>query len=337
MKFTLNLIAFIFIKLLFSQENELKLSIDITSDEKVESVVFENLRGNIFYSLKDKTSINFQNKLIEEYFFTIKTKDSLYEEMIWLDQGEFDISISLKSKSLKIDVVGSEIFDKTVEYENGYKNLTLSNATDEEVNKFLFKELNKNIENPFSFKIGINILFKNQSNREVLSQLMSIIDSQPESVKSHYTSGLMIKTLKSRLNSGNINLADFTFLDQNNQDNKILIENNEYILLDFWHTACSPCLKDHIEIKNLTDAFKAKKTKIVSLSSDQAGRIEIWKKYLKSKNLPWENYLEKEINSLTDSLEIRIFPTYILLDRQNNVVAYTNSLSDIKTKLEIKY
>ena len=177
---------------------------------------------------------------------------------------------------------------------------------------------------------------KNQNNREVLSELMSIINSQPESLKSHYTSGLLTKTLKSKLNSGNIKLSNFTFLDQDNKENKILIESNQYVLLDFWHTACPPCLKDHIEIKKLKDRFKEKKTKIFSLSSDQGDRIKTWKYYLKSKNLPWSNYLEKEVNSLTDNLEIRIFPTYILLDKKSNIIVYTNSLSDIKTELEIK-
>ncbi|EDP72715.1 hypothetical protein FBALC1_16477 [Flavobacteriales bacterium ALC-1] len=336
MKFTLNLIAFISITLLFSQENELNLSIDITSDEKIESVDFKNFRGNITYNFNERTNFNFQNELTEEYLFEVKTKDSLFKEKVWLDHGNFNINLSLKSKSLQIKVVGSEIFDKTVEYNNGYKKLNSENASDEEISKFLFKELNKNIDNPFSYFIGLNILFKNQNNREVLSQLMSIIDSQPERLKSHYTSGLLTKTLKSKLNSGNINLSDFTFLDQNNQENKIFIGSNLYVLLDFWHTACPPCVKDHLEIKNLIDTFKEKKIKIVSLSSDQGNRIETWKKYLKSQNLPWTNYLEKETNSLTDNLEIRIFPTYILLDKQNNVIVYTNSLSEIKTKLEIK-
>ncbi|WP_298508875.1 TlpA disulfide reductase family protein [uncultured Kordia sp.] len=336
MKFTLHLLSLLFINLVFSQEIDLKLSIKIESDEKIESVDFRNFRGSILHNFNKSTSLVFQNDLIEEYFFDIKTKDTLFRERVWLDRGNIDINISLKSKSLKIDVIGSEIFNKTVNYKTGYQNLTETNATDEEVTKFLFKELDKNIDNPFSYFIGLNILFKNQSKREVLSQLKDIINLQPESLKSHYTAGLLIKTLKSKLNSGNINLSNFTFFDLENKENRILIDNNEYLLLDFWHTACPPCLKDHIEIKSLITDFKNKKTKIVSLSSDQENRIETWKKYLKSKNLPWTNYIEKKTNSLTDNLEIRIFPTYILLDKNRDIVIYTNSLSEIKTKLEIK-
>lgn len=334
MKITINLILFFLIQFSFSQNDKLELSIGIESDEKIESINFRNLRGNFEYNFNEKTKLSFQNELTEEYFFDVKTQDSLYKERIWLDQGTFDIKISVESKFLKINVVGSEIFDKITEYNNGFESLNSTDATDEEISKFLFEQLNKNIDNPFSFMIGLNIMFKNQNNQEVLSQLMSIINSQPENLKSHYTSGLLIKTLKSKLNSGNIQLSDFTFFDQSNNEQKISIEGNEYILLDFWHTACPPCLKDHIEIKSLTECFKKNKIKIVSLSSDQGNRIETWKKYLNSKNLPWTNYIEKETNRLTDNLAISIFPTYILLDKKNNVVVYTNSLSEIKTKLE---
>ena len=334
MKITLNLILFFLIQFSFSQNDNLELSIEIESDENIESINFRNLRGNLEYNFNEKTKLSFQNELTEEYFFDVKTQDSLYKKRVWLDQGTFDIQISIASKSLNINVVGSEIFDKITEYNKGIENLNSTDATDEEISKFLFEQLNKNIDNPFSFMIGLNIMFKNQNNQEVLSQLMSIINSQPENLKSHYTSGLLIKTLKSKLNSGNIKLSDFTFFDQNNNEQKISIEGNEYILLDFWHTACPPCLKDHIEIKSLTERFEKNKIKIVSLSSDQGNRIETWKKYLNSKKLPWTNFIEKETNGLTDNLAISIFPTYILLDKENNVVVYTNSLSEIKTKLE---
>ncbi|WP_426430081.1 TlpA family protein disulfide reductase [Winogradskyella sp. HB-48] len=334
MKIILNLILLFLIQFSFSQNDKLELSIEIESDENIESINFRNLRGNLEYNFNEKTKLSFQNELTEEYFFDVKTQDSLYKERVWLDQGTFDIQISIVSKSLNINVVGSEIFDKITEYNKGFENLNSTDATEQEISKFLFEQLKKNIDNPFSFMIGLNIMFKNQNNQEVLSQLMSIINSQPENLKSHYTSGLLIKTLKSKLNSGNIKLSDFTFFDQNNNEQKISIEGNEYILLDFWHTACPPCLKDHIEIKTLTERFKKNKIKIVSLSSDQGNRIETWKKYLNSKTLPWTNFIEKETNRLTDNLAISIFPTYILLDKENNVVVYTNSLSEIKTKLK---
>lgn len=336
MKFILSLLMLFFINVSFSQKNQLRLSINIISDEKIESIAFRNFRGNIMHNFNKNTILDIQNELTEEYFFDIKTKDNFFRERVWLDKGDLDINISIKSKSLKIDILGSEIFNKTVDYNKEFKKLNSENATNEDITEFLFKEFDKNIDNPFSYYIGINIYFKNQSNREVLYQLMGKINSQPKRLKDHYSSDLLIKTLESKLNTGNINLSNFTFLDTANKEQKISIMDNDFILLDFWHTACPPCIKDHIEIKNLTHYFKENKTKIVSLSSDQGNRIETWKKYLKLKNLPWTNYLEKEANRLTDNLSIRIFPTYILLDKKNNIVVYTNSLSEIKTKLGIK-
>ena len=336
MKTIFTIIGLFFINLVYCENDELNLSIAINSDEKTELIEFRNFRGNIIYSFNENTVLNFKNELIEEYIFNVKTKDSVYEKRIWLDQGEFKINISLHSNSLDINVFGSNIFDKTIEYKKGYEKLKMESATDNEFTKFLFQELNKNIDNPFSYFIGLNILFKNQSNREVLSQLMSSINSQDDVLKSHYTSNLLIKTLESKLNSGSIDVSNFIFLDVNDKENEILIGNSDFLLLDFWHTACPPCLKDHIEMKKLIDDFNINKVNLVSISSDKDNRIDTWKKYLKSKNLPWTNYMEKEENGLTENLEIRIFPTYILLNKKNEVISYTNSLNDILSKLKIE-
>ena len=336
MKITLNLILLLFIKFSFSQVNTLKLSIDIVSDEKIESVYFRNFRGNIQHYFTEKTNLDFENELTEEYVFEVKLQDGLLRKRIWLDHGTFDIKISVNSKSLSIEVSGSEIFDNVAEYKTKFASLNSSNATDKEKSKFLFEQLHKNIGNPFSYIIGLNIMVKNQNNREVLFQLLSLINSQSESLKNHYTSELLFNELESRLNRDNIKLSEFTFLDQDYNERKISIEENEYVLLDFWHTTCPPCLKDHMELKTLAERFKEFKVKIVSVSIDQGERIETWKKYQSKENLPWANYREKETNRLTDNLSIRVFPTYILLDKNNDVVTYTNALSDIKTKLKIE-
>ncbi len=335
MKTILTIIGLFFINLVFCQSDKLTLSIEIISDEEIELIDFKNFRGNITYSFNEKTVLNFENEIIEEYILKVKTKEKVYENRLWLDHGNFKINISLHSNSLDINVIGSNIFDKTIYYKKESKKLKREDATDYEFTRFLFQELNKNIDNPFSYIIGIDILLKNQSNREVLSQLMYLINSQDETLKSHYMSDLLINTLNSKLNSGNIDISNFSFLDINDQVSEILIGNNNFLLLDFWHTACPPCLKDHIEIETLFNEFNKKKVNIISISSDKANRIETWKRYVNRKKFLWTNYIEKESGGLTESLNIRIFPTYILLDTNNDVIAYTNSLEDILSKLTI--
>lgn len=335
MKSILTLIGVLFINLIYCQSKELDLSIQILSDEKIETIEFSNFRGTISRSFSENTKLNFKNEMVEEYVIIFKTKENKYENRFWLDNGKININIILQSKSLKINVEGSELYDNTVEYQNGLNDLVSEKADNQKITKFLFDELKKNIDNPFSYSIGLNILFKNQNNREVLSQLMSLFNSQNETVKNHYISDLVLKTLKSKLSSGNINVSDFKFLNSYDEENEISFENSDFVLIDFWHTACPPCLNDHNRMIGLLNDFKEKKTNLISISSDKGNRIDTWKKYLKSKNLHWTNYLEKENNSLTENLNIRIFPTYILLNKKNDVVAYTNSLDEILLELNI--
>lgn len=321
--------------LTYSQNKKLSLSVKIISDEKIETIEFRNFRGSIMRSFSNDTKLNFENDVEEEYFLMVKTKENQYRKRLWLDKGEIGIKAILQSKKLNIIIDGSDLFDKTLEYQNGLKSLISKKSDNKTITQFLFKELKKNIGNPFSYSIGLNILFKNQNNKETLSQLMSLLNSQDETVKSHYTSDLLFKTLKSRLYTGNINISDFKFLNIKDKENEISFANNDFILIDFWHTACPPCIKDHIKMKELLNNFKEKKTNLISISSDKGNRIDTWKKYLKSKELPWTNYLEKESNGLTENLNIRIFPTYILLNKKNDIVIYTNSLDEILLKLNI--
>lgn len=337
MKNILTIIALFFIQILYCQNSELALSIEVIADEKIEGIEFSNFRRTIVYSFNENTELNFKNDFPEQYILIVRTKEKSYEDRFWLDEGEININIIIDSKSLKIDVEGSELFNNSMEFQNKFDALNSKKVDTLILNEFLFNELNKNIDNPFSYFIGVSILFKNQSDFRTLIKLRNTFDSQDDIIKEHYMSDLLFSTLKSKLSNKNINISNFKFLNSKDEEKVISFsDNDDYILIDFWTTSCPPCLKDHIRLKELIQKIREKKTKLISISSDKKNRIDTWKKYIIAKELPWVNYLEKENNSLTENLNIQIFPTYILLNKQNGIVIYSNSLDEVLAELKIE-
>jgi thiol-disulfide isomerase/thioredoxin len=141
--------------------------------------------------------------------------------------------------------------------------------------------------------------------------------------------------LKNKISIIEIKMSEFYFLDLNHDKKIIVSDTSEFILLDFWHTACAPCIDDHQVLKKKQNDFNDKKIKLISISCDQEDRVAIWKKYIEKNRPYWENYIEPIDNSLTNSLSIRIFPTYILLDKQNKIKVYSNSLKEVLTEMKI--
>lgn len=327
---------FFIYSLIYCQNEVVEISFEINSDEKIENIAFNSFRGVVDFNFKESKKINFENNISEEYFIIIKTLDNQYKKRLWLDSGSIRINLLIKNNELKMGISGSKLYSKVNKHQEIFKTLLEKKVSNKQINEFLFNELNDNLNNPYSFVIGLNILFKNQNNKPLLIELKNVLRSQNENTKNHYSAELLLKTLASRISTGEINISDFYFLDANNSKMQIVANESDFVLLDFWHTACPPCLKDHITLEEKKDLFFNKKIKLVSISNDQGDRITTWEKYLKTKKISWENYREMENNSLTNSLNIRIFPTYILLDKQNKIQIYTNSLKEVLIKIKEK-
>lgn len=320
---------------LWSQDKNVNLTIWVNSDEAFENITFKNFIGSISYVVNDGSEISFENPIPEEYVITAKTQAGLKKGRVWLDEGTIEVLIQLQDGNLTVEATGSEIFDKVQSYKKKFKELREAQASAQEFNRFFFEQLQANKENPFSIFISLDMALRNSDNKEVLSLLLNEAKDFPDAVKNHYTATLLWDTLDNYLNTGSIDLADFSFLDEHDQVQQVTWEENTYVLLDFWNTACPPCIKDHQNIKGILSDFTQQKTKVISISNDRDERIETWKKYVGSKKLPWAQYVEPPIKGLSQHLNLSVFPTYILLDKEMNVVLYTNSLNLVKKELKI--
>lgn len=102
---------------------------------------------------------------------------------------------------------------------------------------------------------------------------------------------------------------------------KINIPNNKYIVLDFWGTWCTPCIKNIPKLISFHEKY-GNKIDLISIAKDN--NIELVKKYIKKHKIVWMNVFENSElnlpNYLYKKLSVNCFPSIILLDAQGKII-----------------
>lgn len=97
---------------------------------------------------------------------------------------------------------------------------------------------------------------------------------------------------------------------------------------------CAPCRKDHIEIKRKLNTLRKNKIELISISTDE--NLKPWSDYLKKNNYNWQNYLQDKKMTITKELNIFSFPTYIILNKNGDIIDTYNSFSDILKRFKLE-
>lgn len=112
------------------------------------------------------------------------------------------------------------------------------------------------------------------------------------------------------------------------------------VYIDFYATWCGPCRQEVPYAKQLHEEFKNEE--VVFLNLCAKSKQEDWNNFLKQYGIEGENYLlnNEEFYLLSEIYEVQGFPTYILIDKEGNVIDYNamrpstkKSLYDIITEL----
>lgn len=104
-----------------------------------------------------------------------------------------------------------------------------------------------------------------------------------------------------------------------------------YYLYDFWYTRCAPCLRDHPIIEeDILSLTIPEQVKVISICS-RVSSVEDWENYLSKNKIPWDNYHVGETSTeISRKYGINFFPTYILTDKEGNIMEYTSSYSKVR-------
>jgi thiol-disulfide isomerase/thioredoxin len=124
------------------------------------------------------------------------------------------------------------------------------------------------------------------------------------------------------------------------------LNQNNFVLLDFWASWCKPCRASHPDLIQLFDTYKSTNFKIIGIASDD-DNIIAWKNAIKSDSIfIWPHILmgyKKDLminpDDLGDKYHIHSYPTKLLIDNTGNIIArYAgDDLSELKKKLKEIY
>ena len=96
----------------------------------------------------------------------------------------------------------------------------------------------------------------------------------------------------------------------------------KYILLDFWGTWCTPCIKLIPELKKLNDDFSNKNFALISVAYDD--NPEKVMDFVIKEDMNWSHLFvstsQNDVNSVTSKLKVTKFPTTILISPDGKIV-----------------
>lgn len=312
------------------------LNLYLETDVEIDSVLVANFtqdREYQFMPYSDTLNITFNYSINDYYFIKFFTKKGAMMYPLWLN-GENVIIKGKIMNNLKIDtVIGSDLYYKSINYRKKYKELNENPSDSATINNFLLDMFSQNIDNPFSTEIASNFFHRNISNKNELKIIYSILSNQEDTLKNNLLSPY--KEIENILTVDTIDLTRFQFYDIEKNITTIKPEKGKIILLDFWFMECAPCIKDHQLIANKLELFKDNNIELIGISIDR--NHEEWKDFLKEKKYSWLNLREVDVpeKSLRTNMLISVFPTYLLIDDEGNILYRTNSFSEIEKHLDI--
>ena len=265
-------------------------TIHFTFDEFcVESTKYASAKSNIFYNKEIGNLLNEFDKITYSLHLQISKKESQNSSA---DSLKKLLSVNKESRN-------NSILNFIGKHSRSYISFwLLSEMISREKNKNQYTNLlysfNNSIKNTYSW-ITLN-------NKLGISKLLSSGNTFP--------SIQLVNTIKKRI------------------DLKECYRNRKYILLNFWFSYCSPCLKEAPHLKDIYRRYNSNGFELINISVDTNDNynnmIDIIKKYGMDWQQLWdENGLESKIYSINS------FPSNFLLDSDGKILNKNISADDL--------
>lgn len=140
-------------------------------------------------------------------------------------------------------------------------------------------------------------------------------------------------------NYKNINRADAVFpFDKLILGKKIqhVVEENEFVLVEFWSTGCKPCIQQLPELKQIFQEYNSKGFSIFSISTDPTeARKEKARIIYKNNGITWSNYFDSQELDY-NALVVPYLPSNFLVDKTGKIIQKNINLDALSTFLEQK-
>lgn len=123
------------------------------------------------------------------------------------------------------------------------------------------------------------------------------------------------------------------FFRGNEQMQSKIKKNCQYYLIDFWYSHCGPCIAGFPKLKEIYNQFHGKGFDIVSISVDKQKSKKDYLVAIKKNRLAWNHVWDKD-GVTSEKFNINVFPTYILLDRNDRIIYFDIQANQLEAFLK---
>lgn len=160
----------------------------------------------------------------------------------------------------------------------------------------------------------------NDRDKQYLKQIAKKVDSSKIALKDYKQFKYIITTLIDYETP--ITFKDFTLknISGGNSTLSQIIKNNEYTVLDFWWSNCSPCRKFNKESEPIYPKLKENKIEIVGVNIDS--EPSIWNEVSKKDGIKWTDLYAGPNSDIQVAYKVYTFPSKIVIDSELNIVDF---------------
>ncbi|HOZ70738.1 MAG TPA: TlpA disulfide reductase family protein [Chitinophagaceae bacterium] len=329
------LLASLFLYLSASGQTEIQLVLKNPENHHIDKVdAFDLSQVEIYkYKFKDTLLLRFKKNNIDCYNIRYHENGKMYRQQIWLDPGKITIKAHIDGDNLVIDtVLNSPFYYQVADFNEAYRSfLTTRDSTG--MNTFLLNSFEENSNNPFSMNVGLYFLTLNQNKKDQLQKLRTLIDGQAGRFNWFLLFPMVSGRLDKLLTVNRIDFAKFSFINEYKRKTAIKLDGAEFYVIDCWFLACMPCIAQHKEIKENLDKLRSRKVEVIGVSTDRDWKK--WKTYLTDHNYTWANFTEDKSLAFTKELSIAAFPTYLILNKDGEILESFNSFKEVLMRFQI--
>lgn len=300
------------------------------SKAEINTVIFampDAIEDKDFHDFADTISLTRPDTSLNLYTIVLYGKGIKERKDVWINGDEVRIYYSLNN-GLQIDsIVKSPAAAAIATF---YKMKVVKEHNLDSLNVFLFDQLKVFYSSVFSTEIARMIIHHNFGNFDLLEKLLIELEQQLPAIKNNKFSQL--KKLKNILALRNLKISDLVLVNRDSLSATIKFDTTQYTLIDFWFSACPPCIRDHKLLKEKYPQFKDKSIQVVGISNDLD--FQKWKHTIEAHQHPWINYIEAGPTSKIVRFA-NSFPSYYVLDRQGNIVKNSTNIEEVLNFLGI--
>ena len=127
-------------------------------------------------------------------------------------------------------------------------------------------------------------------------------------------------------------VADETGRRLDGSEEKLSAYAGKVILLDFWATWCGPCIGALPDLRELAAAHPKDRFEILAISVDEEAETVI--EFMEEEPMPWAHWHIGAQSELGRSWQVRVFPTYMVVDVDGTILSRGSTLAESMELIE---